>query len=374
MPVSVAAAAKKSFELYVGGLGNVTPLEVATVRSRVDGELVKVAFKEGDLVKEGDLLVQIDPRPFEVQVMQTQGQLARDAALLKNAEVDLERYRTLLEQDSTSKQQVDTQAALVEQYRAALQTDRAQVANAQLQLNYSNVTAPISGRLGLRQVDRGNIVHAGDANGLVVITKINPISVLFTVPEDQLTTLVRQRRSNEVSPVAAWDRSGKNQLAVGTLATFDNQVDPTTGTVKLRANFDNSDGALFPNQFVNVKLRVDTLVDATVVPVSAIQRGQQGTFVYVVNDDDSVSVRTVDLGQTQGAEVAVNKGIEPGAMVVIDGGDKLRDGAIVEPIVAGQPASQSETQRQRRPQGDWQKNGDPSRKRKRDQQSPPSAS
>jgi len=375
MPVSVATAAKKTFDIYVSGLGNVTPLEVATVRSRVDGELVKVAFKEGDLVKEGAQLAQIDPRPFEVQVMQAQGQLARDQALLKNAEVDLERYRTLLAQDSTSKQQVDTQAALVEQYHAALQSDQAQVANAQLQLTYSKVTAPISGRLGLRQVDRGNIVHAGDTNGLVVITKIDPISVLFTVPEDQLAALIHQRRANEISPVEAWDRAAKVKLATGTLGTFDNQVDAATGTVKLRANFDNRDGVLFPNQFVNVKLLVDRLVDTTVVPVAAIQRGQQGTFVYVVNEDDTVTARPVELGQTQAAEVAVNKGIEPGAVVVIDGGDKLRDGAKVEPIVAEDATPKSEAPRQKRPPGDWQKNGaDPNRRRKRDPQSTPSAS
>jgi membrane fusion protein, multidrug efflux system len=369
MPVGVATAAKQSFDIFVNGLGTVTPLEVVTVRSRVDGELVKVAFKEGDLVKEGDLLAQIDPRPYQVMLMQAQGQLARDKALLKNAEVDLERYRTLLEQDSTSKQQVDTQAALVDQYRAAIESDQATVANAQLQLTYSKVTAPISGRLGLRQVDRGNIVHASDANGLVVITKINPISVLFTVPEDRLAMLIRQRNAGVSSPVEAWDRSGKNLLTKGTLTTFDNQVDPTTGTVKLRATFDNTNGMLFPNQFVNVKLLVNKLEDATVIPVAAIQQGQQGTFVYVVKPDNTVSVRTIRAGSTQGDMIAVSKGVEPGDVVVTDGADKLRDGGQVEPVSAEQRA-QATTPAEKKPRGDWQKNGgtpgDPTRKHKRD--------
>ena len=381
MPVSVGVATKQTFDIYVNGLGTVTPLETATVRSRVDGELIKVPFKEGDFVKEGDLLVQIDPRSFEVQVMQAQGQLAKDEALLKNAEVDLERYRTLLAEDSTSKQQVDTQQALVGQYKATLQTDQAAVANAKLQLSYARVTAPISGRLGLRQVDRGNIVHAGDTTGLVVITKLNPISVLFTVPEDQLRTLVRSRRSGAVSPVEAWDRAGTTKLATGTLTTIDNQVDPTTGTVKLRATFDNDGGVLFPNQFVNVKLLVDRVVDATVVPVAAIRHGQQGSFVYLAKPDNTVNVQLVKTGSTQGDRVAITAGLEPGASVVTDGGDKLRDGAKIEPITPAQriPASGTGANgAQGKTRGEWQKNGakpnDPNRKRRRDAANASSAS
>ena len=370
IPVSVAVAGKKTLDIYINALGTVTPLGMVVVHSRVDGELTHVLFKEGQLVKQGDLLAQIDPRAFQVQLTQANGQLARDQALLKNAEVDLERYRTLLQQDSASKQQVDTQEALVRQYRAALQIDQGQIDSAKLQLTYAGVTAPISGRVGLRQVDQGNIVHAADANGLVVITQLNPITVIFAIPEDNLSKLARQILAGETLPAEAWDRAGAKQLAVGTLTTFDNQVDPTTGTVKLKAQFSNDNATLFANQFVNIKLRVDRLNDAIVVPVAAIQRGQQGTYVYVVGADQSVAMRPVRVGVTQGEQVALDSGLQPGESVVIDGADKLRDGAKVQPIgaddAAKAPAGADKTNLRR---GDHRK-GDAS-KRKHDSNGPP---
>ncbi len=370
MPVSVATANKKTLDIYINALGTVTPLGTVVVHSRVDGELTHVFFKEGQLVKQGDLLAQIDPRAFQVQLTQANGQLARDQALLKNAEVDLERYRTLLEQDSASKQQVDTQEALVRQYRAALQIDQGQIENAKLQLTYASVAAPISGRVGLRQVDQGNIVHAADANGLVVITQLNPITVIFAIPEDNLSKLARQLLAGETLPAEAWDRAGVKQLAVGTLTTFDNQVDPTTGTVKLKAQFSNDNATLFANQFVNVKLRVDRLNDATVVPIAAIQRGQQGTYVYVVGADQSVAMRPVRLGVTQDDQAAIDSGLQPGESVVIDGADKLREGAKVQPIAADDKAKAAAGADNSNPQRGEHPKGDGS-KRKRDHAGPP---
>jgi multidrug efflux system membrane fusion protein len=371
MPVGVAVASKKTLDIYINALGTVTPLGTVVVHSRVDGELTRVLFKEGQLVKQGDLLAQIDPRPFQVQLTQANGQLARDQALLKNAEVDLERYRTLLEQDSASKQQVDTQEALVRQYRAALQIDEGQIDSAKLQLTYASVTAPISGRIGLRQVDQGNIVHASDANGLVVITQLNPITVIFAIPEDNLSKLARQILAGATLPAQAWDRAGTKQLAVGSLTTFDNQVDPTTGTVKLKAQFSNDNATLFANQFVNIKLRVDQLDDATVVPIAAIQRGQQGTYVYVVGADQAVAVRPVRLSVTQDDQAAIGSGLQPGESVVIDGADKLRDGAKVQPISPDDRAKATAGTDSTKPRRGEHRNGDPS-KRKHDPNGPPS--
>ena len=328
VPVVAQAARSADVSIYLNGLGTVTPLRTVTVRSRVDGELVRVAFTEGQLVKEGELLAQIDPRPYEVQLAQAQGQMAKDQALLANARIDLERYRKLFEQDSIAKQQVDTQAALVRQYEGQVKTDQSQIDNARLQLTYSRVTAPISGRLGLRQVDPGNVVRAGDQNGIVVITQLDPIAVVFTIPQDQLPLVLRRR--DEKLPIEAWDRESRNRLATGELITVDNQIDPTTGTVKLKGEFPNADGALFPNQFVNARMRVDTLKAATVVPSAAIQRGSQGMFVYVVRDDSSVTVRPVKVGPTEGPVTAIESGLAPGEQVVTDGVDRLREGSRVE--------------------------------------------
>jgi multidrug efflux system membrane fusion protein len=332
LPVAVAAVRTEDFPLYQNALGNVAARNTVTVRPRVDGQLAKVLFREGELVKAGDLLAEIDPRPFEVQVTQANGQLARDEAQLVNARIDVERYRTLLAQDSIAKQQVDTQEALVRQYQGTVEADRGAVANAKLQLSYTKITAPIGGRLGLRQVDVGNMVHTSDANGLVVITQVQPIAVVFSIPEDRLPA-VRKRLANDATlPVDAYDRDGKVKLASGKLLTIDNQIDPATGTIKLKAEFPNDDSALFPNQFVNVRMHVDTLEGALIVPTPAVQRGAPGTFVYRVNANDTVSVQPVKLGPVDGEKSVAVEGLKTGDRVVVDGTDKLRDGAAIEPV------------------------------------------
>ncbi len=332
LPVAIAVVQAQDFPLYQNALGNVTARNTVTVRPRVEGQLARVLFKEGQLVKAGELLAEIDPRPFEVQVTQANGQLARDQAQLTNARIDLERYRTLLAQDSIAKQQVDTQEALVRQYQGTIEADRGAVDNAKLQLSYTKITAPIGGRLGLRQVDVGNIVRASDANGLVVITQVQPISVVFSIPEDRLTAVRRRLQADAVLPVDAYDRDGKVKLASGKLLTVDNQIDPATGTIKLKAEFANDDGSLFPNQFVNVRMHVDTLTGALVVPTPAVQRGSPGTFVYRVGDDNTASVQPVKLGPVEGETTVISEGLKAGDRVVVDGTDKLRDGAKIEPI------------------------------------------
>jgi membrane fusion protein, multidrug efflux system len=329
IPVVAVPARQGRIDVYLDGLGTVTPLGTVTVRSRVEGQLMRVHFEEGEVVQQGQLLAEIDPRPFEVMLKQAEGQLARDQALLANARIDAERYRTLLAQDSIAKQQVDAQEALVRQYEGVVISDQSQVDSARLQLSYARITSPLTGRAGLRLLDPGNIVRPGDSTGLVVITQLTPIGVVFTVPQDHLPALMKRVQSQDRLAVEAWDREQKNQLAQGTLLAIDNLVDVATGTVKLKARFRNDGNELFPNQFVNVRLRLDRLDDQTVISQSAVQRGGRGLFVYVVKDDMTVTARPVVLGPADGPRVSVMKGIEPGERVVIDGVDRLREGTRV---------------------------------------------
>ena len=336
--VLAAPVQKGNLDIYLYALGTVTPLNVVVVRGRVDGQLMRVAFEEGQIVKAGDLLAQIDPRPFEVQLTLATGQLARDKALLENAQSDAERYRKLLAQDSISGQQVDTQESLVRQFQAAVQADQAGIDNAKLQLTYTRIVAPIGGRVGLRQVDPGNIVRAGDANGIVVITQLAPIGVVFPSPEDALPRVRKRLRAGDRIPVDAIDRAQKEKLGSGRLLTADNQIDTATGTIKLKAEFPNADDALYANQFVNVRMPIETRTNATLLPTAALQRGVSGTFVYVVKDDMTVAVTPVQIATTQGEITVIDGGVSAGAKVVVDGADRLRDGAKVE-LALREPAS-----------------------------------
>ncbi len=316
--------------ININALGTVTSLATVTIRSQISGYMLKIAFKEGDEVKKGDLLAEIDSRPYEATLAQAKGALARDEAMLKGAQVDLVRYQGLAAQNAVPRQQLDTQTALVAQDQGLVEADRAAVQSAQVNLQYCRILSPLDGRVGLRQVDQGNYVTPGDTNGIVVITQLQPISVLFTVPEDNLQAISKRLQSGAKLPAAALDRSGANKLADGTLETFDSQIDPTTGTIKLRAQFQNDTRALYPNQFVNVRLLLDTHTGVTTISTAGIQRGVPGTFVYLVNADSStVSVRPVKLGATDGDRVEVLAGLTPGGRIVIDGADKLRDNAKV---------------------------------------------
>ncbi len=329
VPVLVATARTGDMPLTLTGLGTVTALDTVTVRSRVDGQLVRVAFTEGQQVQQGDLLAQIDPRPFQVQLMQAEGQLAKDQAAAKNAQMDLARFHDLARQGILAQQQLDAQTSQVNQYEAALKADQAQVESAKLNLTYSRITAPISGRVGLRLVDPGNMVHASDANGLAVIAPVKPINVVFTIPADSIQRVLAESRRGARLPVEAYDRDLKRRLARGELLAIDNQVDPGTGTVRLKARFSNDDAALFPNQFVNARLLVDTLKGAVLVPTTALQQSPQGAFVYVVKADGTVDMRIVAIQATEGDDTALGSGLKAGEVVVTDGLEKLRPGSRV---------------------------------------------
>ena len=339
LPVGAATVEIGDVPIVLNALGTVTPLATVTVKPQIAGQLVEVAFKEGQMVNKGDFLAQIDPRPYQVALAQAEGQLAKNRAALRNSEIDLVRYRTLLAQNSIARQTVDTQAALVEQNRGALQADQALVDTQKLNLAYARIVAPVGGRVGLRQVDPGNYVQTNDAGGIVVITQIQPISVIFTVPGDELPAVMRRMQAGAPLPVVAFERTGTTRLASGMLETVDNQIDTSTGMVKLRAVFDNSEQILFANQFVNVQLEVDALRGVPLVPTAAVQRGAPGTFVYVVNPDETVTVRPVTLGPGSGQRSAVTKGLEAGQRVVVDGADRLRDGAKVRIAGRGPPAA-----------------------------------
>jgi membrane fusion protein, multidrug efflux system len=326
-PVVAATVAKGDVDIAFNALGTVTPLATVTVVSQISGQLMRVAFQEGQMVNKGDLLAEIDSRPYELSLQNAQGQLARDQALLNNAQLDLARYEELSKQSAVPRQQLDTQKSLVAQYQGAVITDQSQIETAKLNLIYCRITAPVSGRVGLRLVDQGNYINAGTATPLLVITELQPITVIFTLPEDDLPQILKRVNAHATLETTAFDRAATAKLATGALMTLDNQIDTTTGTFKLRAQFPNDDFALFPNQFVNIRLLVDTVRDATVVSGAAIQRGAPGTFVYLINQDDTVSVRKVTLGPGDSDHVSITSGLSVGDQVVIDGADKLRDGA-----------------------------------------------
>jgi multidrug efflux system membrane fusion protein len=339
VPVTVVAARAGDIPVILRGLGTVAPFNNVTVKSRVDGQLIAVHFQEGQFVHQGDRLADIDPRPFQVQLEAAEGQLARDQAQLNDAKVNLARYQALWEAQVIAKQQLDTQAASVGQFEGAIQADQSAIDNAKLQLTYSHITAPLSGRIGLRLVDVGNMVHAADANGIATIAQLQPTAVLFTIPADSLPPVLRKLQAGAKLRVDAYDREDRNRIASGTLLTVDNQIDPTTGTSRLKAEFQNTDNALFPNQFVNCRLLLDTKHNVVIVPAPAIQRGPSGAYIYVINADQTAAVREVTTGLSEGNDVEIVSGLHGGDKVVIDGQDKLQPGSKVEVQAPRTPAN-----------------------------------
>ena len=344
MPVGTATVAKGDMPIIDNALGTVTPLATVTVQTQINGQLLEVGFQEGQMVNKGDFLAQIDPRPYQVALEQAQGQLAKDQASLADAKLDLARYEKLVAQNAIATQTLDTQRATVAQDVGVVQTDQAAVDAQKLNLIYCHITAPVGGRVGLRQVDAGNYIQTSNTTGIVVVTQLQPISVIFTLPEDSLPAVLTQVHAGQTLQAIALDRTGKTQIEVGQLATIDNQIDTTTGTAKLRATFANTTLNLFPNQFVNIKLKVDTLQGTNIVPDAAIQRGAPGTFVYVVKPDNTVTAQPVTLGPDDGEKVAVTKGLEPGQVVVTDGADRLKEGAKVTVTENGSQPAQPQGQ------------------------------
>ena len=334
-PVQAAAAVSQSVPHFLSGLGTVTAASTVTVRSRVDGELMAIHFQEGEQVKAGQLLAEIDPRPYQVALTQAQGQLAKDQATLANARRDLARFEKLAKTSLVSQQELDTQRSLVSETLGTIKADEGSVASAQLNLTYSRITSPIAGRVGLKQVDAGNYITSGDTNGLMVITQTHPIDLLFSLPENDLSDIMQAQKSGQPLVVEAWDRSNQTLLTQGTLLSIDNQIDATTGTIKMKARFDNQDDKLFPNQFVNARLKVNTLQDAIVIPTAALQMGNEGHFVWVVNSDNKVSKKSVTAGLQDSRQVVITAGLSAGERVVTDGLDRLTEGAQVE-VVAPQ--------------------------------------
>jgi len=340
-PQSVGAATigRGDIRVIVNALGTVTPIATVTVQTQIDGQLMEVGFTEGQLVKKGDFLAQIDQRPYQLQQAQYEGQLAHDQGLLAQAQIDLERYKKLAEQNSIARQQYEDQVFIVQQYQGTVKLDQAQVDQQKLNIIYCHIASPVTGRVGLRLVDPGNYVQTSNSTGIAVVTQMQPITVIFPVPEDDLPSIVPQLNAGKVLEVAAYDRANVKELSTGRVIALDSQIDTTTGTVKVRAQFDNNDYTLFPNQFVNARLLLNTLHDVVTVPTAAIQRGAPGEYVYLINADNTVSVRPIKTGATDGPVAAVESGLAPGDRVVVDGTDRLRDGAhVIVPGAAGQAA------------------------------------